>query len=963
MVLPGLLVLSVNAVNADDEGQYRQWIQAMKQSERGPFTRIRWFCADGTVLPPEPYACREHGGGRQHGEYSVGTMALREAGYFIANVLTALPPEEALADNAARLKWVLLEQFLRDTDDGWILRRARYYRGALQSEGEQRAARDLLKAMLDDNRYRTTHFLLLREAARLLPWRAERNALDTARGLATTIAAQDPGFTVLRNKIHSYPEHGDTDLVRAYLAQNRDPELQERLHDLHEALLQTFRNIDLAPGLRRLAASINSADATAWSSLASGWEQAITPEQRLANAARILAALRESLNTGLPAGQRLVALELSLAAEHEAFVAGQRLLRDSAKQSRHWQMTRLLENLDVLYGVGFLTRREYYAQRELLASLEEDTTITLADYRYYLDYLARIPSWAYARFSYFFRPQISHFSKIEPRIEGFIPDRLRGSPLLLHGQLLEQLMPDADRLAGIRHEVFGQAVSLGLRALNPGMARGPLQRLPRPDAETAGGKKPIVLVSETTADLPPVAGIITAREGNTLSHVQLLARNLGLPNVVAGPAVLPILEQWVGEQIVLLASPGGVVHLYPDDAVRWNPVFPESDVIPAAIRPNLDKLELDHTGFIALEDLRASDSGRSVGPKAARLGELKTHFPNQIAPGLVIPFGQFRDMLMQPLAPDGQSLFEWMHDNYARLKAIDNPAIRQRETMVFLNEVRSRIEHFEFSTEFRQDLREQMEEVFGPEGSYGVFVRSDTNVEDLPGFTGAGLNRTVFNVVGFEQVLDAIKTVWASPFTERAYGWRQALMEQPEHVYVAVLLHQTVPAEKSGVMVTADITNNSPGIFSIAVNEGAGGGVDGQAAESLKVDINSGAVRLLAIAAEPCKWDLPATGGAGKIPASGADRVLTDVEINQLIAFGRELPERYPVLLDNQGQPVPADIEFAFAAGRLYLNQIRPFLQSERMQRNRILSELDGGLQTSADVRVDLAQIPLAGTP
>jgi hypothetical protein len=36
-------------------------VVSMKDSARGPFSRIRWFCADGTVLPPTPYACKPHG--------------------------------------------------------------------------------------------------------------------------------------------------------------------------------------------------------------------------------------------------------------------------------------------------------------------------------------------------------------------------------------------------------------------------------------------------------------------------------------------------------------------------------------------------------------------------------------------------------------------------------------------------------------------------------------------------------------------------------------------------------------------------------------------------------------------------------------------------------------------------------------------------------------------------------------
>ncbi|MBI4512705.1 MAG: hypothetical protein HY702_01220, partial [Gemmatimonadetes bacterium] len=31
-------------------------IQKMKSAERGPFSRVRWYCADGTVQPPRAYA-------------------------------------------------------------------------------------------------------------------------------------------------------------------------------------------------------------------------------------------------------------------------------------------------------------------------------------------------------------------------------------------------------------------------------------------------------------------------------------------------------------------------------------------------------------------------------------------------------------------------------------------------------------------------------------------------------------------------------------------------------------------------------------------------------------------------------------------------------------------------------------------------------------------------------------------
>ena len=48
---------------ATDLPEYRAWIIEMEGLERGPFSRLRWFCNDGAVLPPQSYACKDRGGG------------------------------------------------------------------------------------------------------------------------------------------------------------------------------------------------------------------------------------------------------------------------------------------------------------------------------------------------------------------------------------------------------------------------------------------------------------------------------------------------------------------------------------------------------------------------------------------------------------------------------------------------------------------------------------------------------------------------------------------------------------------------------------------------------------------------------------------------------------------------------------------------------------------------------------
>jgi hypothetical protein len=283
---------------------------------------------------------------------------------------------------------------------------------------------------------------------------------------------------------------------------------------------------------------------------------------------------------------------------------------------------------------------------------------------------------------------------------------------------------------------------------------------------------------------------------------------------------------------------------------------------------------------------------------------------------------------------------------------------RREFTERFRSELHDRIAATRPDADFRKRLRTAMEQAFGDLEQQGVFIRSDTNVEDLAGFTGAGLNLTLPNVVGFDQVVDGIARVWASPFTARAYAWRQSHMEQPEHVYPAVLLLQSVPNDKSGVMVTQDIDTGDPAVLSVAVNEGVGGAVDGQSAESLRIDTRDGSVRVLAMATAPWRRMPAASGGVDKLPVSGAQSVLQPGEIDQLIRFAKELPERFPPITDDRGNPAPADIEFGFRDGKLQLFQLRPFLESRQARGSAYLGRMDQALQAGLDRRINMQEVP-----
>ncbi len=938
-----LASLAAPAVLAD-AGEMARWLAGMKADPRGPFDGIYWFCQDGAVLPPEPYACTPHGGGIQHGRLGEHARVLREAGFLVGNVLAATDPE-ALASTPGRpaLNAILLERYLVAADNGWILRRARYYRGAFQVEDEIAAA-EVILAALAARQQGERDFLLLRQSALLLPRVRNGGTVTRSHELSSSLATLDAGFAPLRNKLHAQPEAVDADRVRAYARQHErsEPEFEQ----LAQAIEALFAFRDLGQPLRDLAGRLDMHPlASQLRRFARELENPLSPAQRFAASAALLAELREALPK-LPPKLRMAAVRLSLDVEAEAFATGLGLLDDQPRASRAERLALLGSATEALYGVGLLTSRERQSAREALGRLTVPS-LPLEVYRTELGYLARVPAWAGRELAFHFAEAVTDLARIEPLVSQFVPDRLRASPLLVYSALLDSLLQEANSLAGIEHEIFGQAVGAGLRALNPGLARGIL-RLDLSDPRSDG----IYLLPETTASLPPVAGILTLEAGNILSHVQLLASNLGIPNVVVDAGLVPRLRAMAGRPVVMAVSPGGRV-LIAEDGSRWEGVFIQEGRVPARIRPDAAKLDLSRRDPIPLGDVRADDTGRTAGPKAARLGELKHHYPEAVADGLVIPFGAFRAFLEQPMPGTGMSAYAWLRTEYRRIGGLPAPQ-REIEAKRLRERLRAWIGTTDPGAAFRAALGRAMRERFGPDDNYAVFVRSDTNVEDLPGFTGAGLNLTVPNVVGLDQVVEAILRVWASPFSERAFAWRQMRMEAPEHVYVSVLLQRSVPVDKSGVMVALNLGGGSPDGYTVAANEGVGGAVSGQAAEELLIAAETGETRLLAEASTASRSVLVAGGGLERRPVSGRP-VLAPAEIEQLLRLGRELPDRFPQR-DDMGQIVPADVEFGFVAGRLVLFQIRPYLQSREALRDRFLLELDAPLRTHTGRVVNLRE-------
>ncbi|MEM9930568.1 MAG: PEP/pyruvate-binding domain-containing protein, partial [Bacteroidota bacterium] len=199
-------------------------------------------------------------------------------------------------------------------------------------------------------------------------------------------------------------------------------------------------------------------------------------------------------------------------------------------------------------------------------------------------------------------------------------------------------------------------------------------------------------------------------------------------------------------------------------------------------------------------------------------------------------------------------------------------------------------------------------------------------------------NKTVFNVVDEGKIMEGIKAVWASPYTERSYKWRQRLLLNPENVFPSILIIPSVDVEYSGVMITKGVSSGREEDVTIAFSRGAGGAVDGQAAEAYLLDLYGGTT-LLSPARERLHRRLPTTGGSVMLPAPFNQRILTTKNIKDLRKLAEKVEEIMPTATgaDYQG---PWDVELGFLDDKIWLFQIRPFVENKRAQSSGYLESI-----------------------
>ena len=874
----------------------------------GPYGAIQWHCKDGRILPVNTPCGGK--GGYQYADPSAAARRLQAFNFDIARALADLPFETFFDEkrNHFFLREMITINYLTGRADGWIYAKTYSRRGVRQSEDEEPAARRLLAEMFSRKEWVARNYLLAVLVVANTPHGADTPRLREIRALTANLGDANPAFQPLRGKIHSKPESSDIARVEEFVKEKKPADTAG-----FEKLIQLMQ------------AEYNEAASADAGSFEGGAARSL--EIR-----RILTAPTAHKHDPVALVDELWNLQ------QRAF------LHRFASKSRRENLKDIEILLKYSAGAGFLSIRELEALQREINSVLSEPRLDARRYSQGASYLEGSAQWARAAVLRELNEVQEHYGQVEPLASALIDDVLRSSSALTLASRTELLSGDADRLAGRRHQIGESSQRNGVRGLNPGIAIGKLDIIPADDPNFKILPDRIYVIPATLADLKPMKGILTLDSGNALSHAQLLAANLGIPNATVPSSMLPEFRKYVGQEVFYAVTQGGTVVVRPWDRLSASEQAQWRRSVTTRRRIALDtsRVNLNDRALKTLAETTSQDSGVRCGPKAANLGQLQRLFPENVAPGLVVPFGVYWSHVSKADAR-GNSLAPAIQAAYSeaeKLRAAGRPEQEILESIApQLAAFRKAIRALPLDPAFVTDLRRKMTEVFGADGSYGVFVRSDTNAEDLPQFTGAGLNLTVPNVVGFEKILQALRDVWASPFEERAYAWRAQALTSSDRVYPSVVLYRTIRSDKSGVMATADLATLDTSGITVNMNEGVAAVVDGGVSESLLLQANGG-VRLLAQARSAYRKLALPTGGFQEIPTSGSDWVLSDAEIGQLRKLASDVKARFPVQ-DPSAAGLPWDIECGFEAGQLRLFQIRPLVRYREAQILEALGSLD----------------------
>lgn len=317
------------------------------------------------------------------------------------------------------------------------------------------------------------------------------------------------------------------------------------------------------------------------------------------------------------------------------------------------------------------------------------------------------------------------------------------------------------------------------RALTLGSATGRLIFIDRNFDLTKLKPDHIVVSDHVPNDIPMVAGLITMKPQAPLSHVSILMSQRQKPNMMmtAGNEV-DRWRRWAGTYVLLNVTA---------QDFSLTPTHPPKKPM-AQVKPKIDiAFTPDVTDLRTLCEIRKSDIG-AFGGKAGYLGETCQIFPKLPIPdGFAIPVHYYQNHIKNHKID--RLIAEIDTENpQKQLKIIQKTILESEIDLKIVNIVKNSLKNDHF-----KDKK--------------AFFRSSANIEDLKGFSGAGLykSKKLHNLQNDHEIATVIKTIWASLWSYRAYQERQNFNMAQEQIAMGILVQPFISdIIASGVAITGN---------------------------------------------------------------------------------------------------------------------------------------------------------------
>jgi pyruvate,water dikinase len=326
------------------------------------------------------------------------------------------------------------------------------------------------------------------------------------------------------------------------------------------------------------------------------------------------------------------------------------------------------------------------------------------------------------------------------------------------------------------------------------------------------------------------------------------------------------------------------------------------------------------------------DDGAIAGGKGSNLGEMYRFVPQVAVPyGIAVTTKAYRVHIEKGLVKNEKgetvTLKKYIDDRLARIEAAPGKYENGEALSEAAFDIRNAVEAAEIPQEVREAIGKGYQELCDKLGvkDLPVAVRSSATAEDLPDASFAGQQDTYLNMIGAEQVINAVRRNWASLFTDRAIYYRHQNNIDHGTTYLSAVIQQMVDSTVAGTAFTVEMGTGFP-VYKIDGSYRLGEAVVSGAANPdtwildkkfrfLRRDFGTKLAKFVPLKVTNVK----AKEGIEKVDTTYEERhkwCLTDEQVKMVAKACEAIHNHYGKYMD---------IEWAFdSSGKLWIVQARP---------------------------------------